>query len=98
MNSRVLSTFGSVFLLSGAFAIGWVFHQVLVERTIAPTAPAALIGGLVGLLAILVGRRLEQGFDPSSFIVDPEDEDDERFDERFSPVDEDMLAGRERDD
>ena len=99
MDVRIPRVFGSVATLLGAFAVGWVLHQVLVRNALAPTAPAAVLVGLGGLVAIAAGRRLERGFDPSAYVPDPEaSEDDEEFDETLSPVDEDALAGRERDD
>lgn len=100
MDARIPHTLGSVVTLTGAFAVGWVLHQVFVESVLALTSPVAILGALGGLAVIAIGRRLERGFDPSEFVVDPEpDEDDEEsFDERFSPVSEEMMAGRERDD
>lgn len=99
MDARIPHTLGSVITLTGAFMVGWVLHQVFVQDAFAPTAPAAVFVGFGGLLAIAVGRRLERGFDPSWFVLDPEPDDEEaEFDEDLSPVDEEMLAGRERDD
>ena len=100
MNSRIPHTLGSVVTLTGAFAVGWVLHQVFVQQALEPTAPAAVFGTVGGLLAIVLGRRVERGFDPSAFVTDtePEEADDDAFDEDFSPVNEEMLAGRERDD
>lgn len=99
MDERVPATFGAVFTVSGAFAIGWAIHQVFIQGTLGPTSPPAVFATAIGAFAIWFGRRLERGFDPSSFVVDTEDdEDEEEFDERFSPVSEEMLEGRERDD
>jgi hypothetical protein len=99
MDGRIPYTLGSVVTLTGAFMVGWVLHQVFVESAFGPTHPAAVLVGLGGLLAIAAGRRIERGFDPSAFVRDPEPEEDEaEFDEDFSPVSEEMLEGRERDD
>lgn len=99
MDARIPYTLGSVVTLTGAFMVGWVLHQVLVKGTLDPTHPASVLVGLAGLLAIAAGRRIERGFDPSAFVVDPEpEEDEEEFDEDLSPVSEEMLDGRERDD
>ena len=99
MDDRIPHALGSVVTLTGAFMIGWVLHQVFVQNALDPTAPGAVLVGLGGLLAVAVGRRIERGFDPAAYVVDPEPEDDEEeFDETFSPVSEEMLEGRERDD
>lgn len=99
MDARIPHALGSAVTLTGAFMVGWVLHQVLVQGALDPTAPAAVLVGIGGLVVIAVGRRIERGFDPSDYVVDPEpEEDEEEFDERFSPVSEEMLEGRERDD
>lgn len=99
MDARIPYTLGSVVTLTGAFMIGWVLHQVLVQSTLAPTAPGAILVGVGGLLVIAVGRRIERGFDPSEFVVDSDsEENEESFDENLSPIDDEMMEGRERDD
>lgn len=98
MNWRIPRSFGSGFLLAGAFAIGWVLHQVFVLETMALTAPVAVFVTLAGLGCIALGRRLERQFDPSMFVpVDDEDEEAE-FDEAFSPLDAEDLEGYEADE
>lgn len=97
MDAHVPRSFGSALLLGGAFAIGWVLHQVFVLETMALTAPVSVFVGLAGLGLIVLGRRLERAFDPSMFVPESPDDEDE-FDESLSPLDEDALDGRERDD
>lgn len=97
MNWRIPHSFGSGFLLAGAFAIGWVLHQVFVLETMAITAPLAVFVTLVGLGFIALGRQLERRFDPSMFV--PEDQkDEEEFDEEFSPLDAEDLEEYEADE
>lgn len=97
MNWRIPRSFGSGFLLAGAFAIGWVLHQVFVLDTMALTAPVAVFVTLAGLGCIALGRRLERQFDPSMFVPESEDEQDE-FDEDLSPLDAEDLEGYDADD
>lgn len=99
MDSRIPHSFGSAVVLAGAFAIGWAIHVSVVTGEAGILDPGPVLGALVGLGMIAVGRAMERRFDPSAFVPDEEDEDDEEaFDERLSPVDDGMLAGRERDD
>lgn len=97
MNWRIPRSFGSGFLLAGAFAIGWVLHQVFVLETMALTAPVAVFVTLAGLGCIALGRRLERQFDPSMFVPEAEDEEDE-FDEELSPLDAEDLEAYEADE
>lgn len=97
MNWRIPRSFGSGFLLAGAFAIGWVLHQVFVLETMALTAPVAVFVTLAGLGCIAFGRRLERQFDPSMFVPESEDDEDE-FDEDLSPLDAEDLEGYDADD
>lgn len=100
MDRRIPNFFGSTLLLFGAFVIGEGLHRVFIQGTLAPTSlPFVLALGFGGLL-LYAGWRLENKFDPSTYVPEAEDEaeDDEEFDESMSPIDADQLAGRERDD
>ena len=98
MDWRIPRSFGSGFLLAGAFAIGWVLHQVFVLEAMSPTAPVSVFVTLIGVGLVVLGRRLEREFDPSMFV--PEDEADEEaaFDEELSPLDAEDLEGYEADE
>ena len=100
VDARIPHTFGSALTLAGAFAIGWVLHQVFVRQMMSIVAPASVIVSLAGVGLILVGRSLERRFDPSEFVVDvaENEEDEEEFDEEFSPLSESDFEGYERDD
>lgn len=99
MSRRIPNMLGSVFTILGAFGIGWVLHQVVVQEALAPTAPASVLATVGGLVAIAIGRRIERGFDPADYVYDPDpEEDDEEFDEAYSPLSEEQLEGLERDD
>ena len=89
MDWRIPRSFGSGFLLAGAFAVGWVLHQVFVQQSMALTAPVSVFVGLAGLGLIWFGRRLEREFDPSMFVPRAPEDDEEAFDERLSPLDAD---------
>ena len=97
MDARVPYSAGSVLLLLGAFAIGWVLHQVVVESAIGPLSAPAVVVTLLGLAAVVAGRRLERAFDPSAFVAGGEAEE-EPFDEDLSPVPSERLEGLDRDD
>ncbi|MFB6360540.1 MAG: hypothetical protein ABEH59_04390 [Halobacteriales archaeon] len=98
MNWRIPRSFGSGFLLAGAFAIGWVLHQVFVQETMAFTAPVSVIVTLIGLGCIAIGRRLEREFEPSVFVPADEDEEDDSFDEELSPLDAEDLEEYDPDE
>lgn len=98
VDARIPRSFGSGFLLAGAFAIGWVLHQVFVQEAMALTAPVSVFVSLAGIGLILLGRRLERQFDPSVFVPEaPEDEED-GFDEAMSPLDAEDLEGYDADE
>ena len=93
--------FGSAIELAGAFVIGGVLHQTLVQNAYPVTAPAAVFGFVGGLVLIVVGRRLEGRFEPSDYVPEAEEDEDEEegeFDERLSPVPEERLEERKADD
>lgn len=94
--------FGSVVTLSGAFLVGVVIHRSVVRGEFSLFAPAGVFGILGGVALIYLGRRLENRFDPSDYVPDSEDEDEEderrEFDERLSPVPQDRLEEREADE
>ena len=99
MNPRIPRSFGSGFLLAGAFAIGWVLHQAFVLETMAITQPVAVFVTLAGLGCIWLGRRLEREFDPSMFVPRSGEEDDEGgFDEALSPLDAEDLEKYDADE
>lgn len=98
MDARIPRSFGSGFLLAGAFAIGWVLHQVFVQQTMALTAPVSVFVSLAGVGLILLGRRLERQFDPSMFVPKAPEDDEDEFDETLSPLDADDLEGYEADE
>jgi hypothetical protein len=100
MDRRIPSFFGSTLLLFGAFVIGEGLHRVFIQGTLAPTSLPFVVALAVGGLLLYAGWRLENKFDPSTYVPDAEDEDEEsaEFDESMSPIDADQLAGRDRDD
>jgi len=103
MRLSIPAAFGSGLSLFGAFAVGAVLNEVVVKGTTAATSPFAVGGTLLGLAMIAVGLYLERTFNPSQHVPDDEAEAEDgdgeaEFDEKFSPVDEEMLEGRERDD
>ena len=99
VDRRIPYSFGSAVMLAGAFAVGWVLHQVFVRGTLSVTAPPSVIGLALGLALIAVGRALERRFDPSSYVTRPPDDDDEEaFDEDYSPLSAGDLEGYERDE
>lgn len=101
MDWRVPHSFGSAVSLAGAFAIGWALHVSLVTGEAALLDPAPVLATLLGLGLVATGRAMERRFDPSTLVPDSEgaeEEDEEAFDGELSPVDEEMLAGRERDE
>lgn len=98
MDWRIPRSFGSGFLLAGAFAIGWVLHQVFVQETMAITAPVSVFVTLIGLACIALGRRLEREFDPSMFVPADEEEEEDAFDEDLSPLDAEDLEEYDPDE
>jgi len=112
MNARVGYLIGSTLLLLGAFAIGGVLHQSLVQGMIPVTAPASVLGIGAGIALIAVGRRLEgryedearaagtaEGSEDGTDSTSGEDTDREsEFDERWAPFDAADLEKYERDD
>lgn len=98
MDWRIPHSFGSGFLLAGAFAIGWVLHQAFVLETMAITAPLAVFVTLAGLGCIALGRRLERQFDPSMFVPEDQEDDEEAFDEELSPLDAEDLEEYDADE
>lgn len=98
MDRRVPYSLGSAILLVGAFAVGWVFHQVLVQGAMSFTAPAAVFGLVGGGALILAGRAMERRFDPSDYVTAPERDEEEEFDEETAPLSEADLEGYERDE
>jgi hypothetical protein len=112
MNARVGYLIGSTLLLLGAFAIGGVLHQSLVQGTIAVTAPVSVLGIGAGIALIAVGRRLEGRYeDEARSVGEPDDGTSEtdgtsgngsdresEFDERWAPFDAADLEKYERDD
>lgn len=83
MRERAAYFLGSVAMVVGAIAIGGVLHQALLESSIAPTSPQAVLGFLGGLALVAVGWRLERRVDPSEFVTvpDPGEGDGEEFEE-----------------
>lgn len=102
MLRRFAVAMGSTVTLVGAFIVGGVLHQAVVKGAYAVTSPPAVLGVALGLAVILVGKRLEARFDPSEYVPDAkeedEDEEGEEFDEKYSPVPEERLEDREDDD
>lgn len=58
---------GTTLLVFGAFAVGNAVHQSVVVGAYPPTAPGAVLQGLFGLGAIVVGHRL---YRPANSYVD----------------------------
>ena len=98
MNPHIPRSFGSGFLLAGAFAIGWVLHQVFVQEAMALTAPVSVFVTLAGLGFIALGRRLEREFDPSMFVPADTDDEEDEFDESMSPLDAEDLEELDADE
>ena len=68
-------------------------------RYVTSTSPA-VVDELPNPLEFAVGRSLERRFDPTRRASDDSEEEDEEaeFDESLSPIDEEDLEGRERDE
>ena len=98
MPGRIPRALGSGLLLFGAFAIGSVIHEVAVEGSVGPLSPYAVVGVLLGGLLIAAGLRLERTFDPSEYVPEDEEDDEEEFDEDLSPISGEMMEGREADE
>jgi hypothetical protein len=110
MIRRFAAAMGSMVTLVGAFIVGAVLHQTLVQNNYPITRPIAVFGLLAGVAVIAVGLRLEGRFEPSDYVPDAEregddgddgegeGEGDEGFDDRLSPVSEEMLEDREADE
>jgi len=100
MDRRIPKFFGSTLLLFGAFVIGEGLHRVFIEGTLSLTSLPFVLALVFGGVLLYAGWRLENEFDPSTYVPDAEDEDgeDQEFDESVSPVDADQLADRERDE
>lgn len=96
MNDRIVYGFGSIVLLTGAFAVGGVLHQVFVEGTLSLTSPVTVFGMLVGIGLMALGRRIEARHRDALGLTDEEEEKDE-FDEANAPFDEADLEKYERD-
>lgn len=95
--------FGTAVELAGAFTIGSVIHRSVVRNEYALTAPPSVFGILLGLALIVAGRSLARRFQPSDYVPDTPDEEEEEgeemeFDEELSPVPSDRLENREVDD
>lgn len=97
MDSRVPSSFGTTLGLAGAVLAGWGLHATVVTGQAAITDPQPLLALVSGALLSVAGARIHTRFDPSAYVTPPEDSDAE-FDEERSPVQEEWLDGRERDD
>ncbi len=67
---------GTALLVFGAFAVGNAIHQSVVVGAYAPTAPGAVLQGLAGLGAIVVGHHL---YRPANAYIETDEEsgDDE---------------------
>ena len=64
---------GTALLVFGAFAVGNAIHQSVVVGAYAPTAPGAVLQGLAGLGAIVVGHHL---YRPANAYIETHAEDD----------------------
>ncbi len=96
MNDRIVYGFGSILLLTGAFAIGGVLHRVFVQGTLSLTSPVTVFGILVGIGLMALGRRIEARHRDALGLTDDDEEDE--FDEANAPFDEADLEKYERDD
>jgi len=100
MIRRFAVAMGSAVTLTGAFVVGAVLHQSLVQNRFPLTSPAGIFGLGIGVVVIAVGLGLEGRFEPSDYVPDPEEDekDEEAFDEELSPLSGDTLENRERDE
>ncbi|HKL30071.1 MAG TPA: hypothetical protein VJ898_12515 [Natrialbaceae archaeon] len=101
MRDRFLHLIGGTAVLVGAFGIGWVLHRSFFVGDLGIASPAAVITLALSAVAIVVGRRLETAWDPTSVLPEEptaEDESEDDFDAEFSPLDDDSLEGYERDE
>lgn len=95
---QVPESFGGTLALGGAFVIGWALHATVVTGRAALLDPLPLLAMAAGSALVVVGYRLDPAFDPSE-LVDADDADDEEsFDEEWSPLEEEWLDDRERDE
>lgn len=99
MDRRIPKFFGSTLLLFGAFVIGEALHRTFIKETMVLMSPAFVLALVVGGLLLYGGWRLENRFDPSNYVPEAEEEDEEaEFDESMAPLDADQLEGRDRDE
>lgn len=98
MELQVPESIGGTVALGGAFAIGWALHVTLVTGRAALLDPLPLLALGAGSALVAVGYRLDRRFEPSELVDVDEDDDEETFDEDASPLEEEWLEDRERDD
>ena len=91
-------SWGTAVSLAGGVAVGWALNATLVAGRAGLADPVPLAALALGVALVYAGVRLRQGFDPTELVSFPEEDDEEGFDETFSPLEEEWLEDRERDD
>lgn len=99
MKHEISAFLGSVLLLTGAFTIGWVLHQIF-QGTISIINPVVFVGTIIGFLLIAIGYRLEKKFSPEDYIIEGGKDSAENtgYDGAFSPVEDPWLEDYDQDD
>lgn len=94
---------GTTLLVVGAFTVGNAVHQSLVVGAYPITSPAAVLGGLVGVVLIVAGHRLYLPM--NEYIDTPSDRDEEKTTEssdgeapEMSPLSDEDFENLEADD
>jgi len=95
---RTPDSWGTAVSLAGGVAVGWALNAALVAGRADLGDPLPLAALALGVALVYAGVRLRQGFDPAELVSFPEEDDEEGFDEELSPLQEDWLEDRERDD
>ncbi|MDY6765354.1 MAG: hypothetical protein SV377_06710 [Halobacteria archaeon] len=99
MKKWVPYSLGSGFLILGAIVIGGVLHNVIFEKTMGPLSAPAVLGTVFGVAVILLGKYLEDRFNPAEVTgvkekKEEEEEEEAEFDEEMSPVKTEWLEER----
>lgn len=104
MSDRFVGAFGSTLTLGGALAVGAVLHAAVVEGTLPPFGPVAVLGLAGGVALVVVGHRVESASGDATDGGDGKETgdsgagDEAEYDPEMAPVDESALDGYERDD
>lgn len=101
MRNETFHLVGGVLVILGAIGIGWVIHRSFVVGDLAITSPTAVGSIALSIVGIVLGRYLENFFDPRSVLPEQpssEGDDEEEFDPEVSPLGESDMEDYERDE